>query len=122
MNSASAWGRTVSATFITQREAGFQRSISVTGMSLWTVELPRHSALVVRAYKPVVARSKRELAAAGTVLVHLGSSVIAFIGLFGGLFALKTFPIGGVLLTLGAMALLLYSVAVLCGAYPSARQ
>ena len=55
------------------------------------------------------------------VIVHFGSSVIAFIGLLAGLFALGTYPIGGVLLTLGAMALLLYSVAVLCGAHSPSR-
>ena len=61
------------------------------------------------------------MAATAMVIVHLGSSVIAFIGLLGGLFALGTYPIEGVLLTLGAMALLLYSVAVLCGANSPSR-
>lgn len=56
------------------------------------------------------------MAATAMVMVHFGTSLIAFFGLLGGLLALGTRPIGGVLLTLGAMALLLYSVAVLCGA------
>jgi hypothetical protein len=55
-------------------------------------------------------------------MVHLGSSVLAFIGILGGLLALGTCPIVGVLLTLGAMALLLYSIAVLCGAHSPTRQ
>jgi ABC-type polysaccharide/polyol phosphate export permease len=90
-------------------------------MSQWAVELPGHSAHLVHANKALIARSKRELAATAMVILHLGSSVIAFIGLLGGLFALGTYPIGGVLLTLGAMALLLYSVAVLCGANSPSR-
>jgi len=98
------------------------RSILVARMSQRTVELPRHSAHVVHANKTPIARSKRELAATVTVLVHLGSSVVAFVGLLGGLFALGTYPICGVLLTLGAMALLLYSVASLCGAHSPTSQ
>jgi ABC-type polysaccharide/polyol phosphate export permease len=90
-------------------------------MSQWAVALPRHGAHVVHANKTLIARSRRELAATAMVIVHLGSSVIAFIGLLGGLFALGTYPIEGVLLTLGAMALLLYSVAVLCGANSLSR-
>ena len=77
---------------------------------------------MVHANKTLIARSKRELAATAMVLVHLGSLVVAFIGLLGGLSALGTYPIGGVLLTLGAMALLLYSVAALCGSGLATRQ
>ncbi|MGC2450982.1 MAG: hypothetical protein WA477_25275 [Candidatus Sulfotelmatobacter sp.] len=62
------------------------------------------------------------MAATAVIMVYLGSSVIAFIGLLGGLFALGTYPIGGVLLTLGAMALLLYSLGVLCGAHSPSKQ
>jgi hypothetical protein len=41
----------------------------------------------------------------------------AFAALVCGLFALAAYPLGGVLLTLGGMALLLYGTAGLCGAY-----
>ena len=77
---------------------------------------------MVHANRTLIARSRGELAATATVIVYLGSSVIGFIGLLGGLFALGTYPISGVLLTLGAMALLLYSLAVLCGALSPSRQ
>jgi hypothetical protein len=76
---------------------------------------------VVHANKTLIARSKTELATTAMTIVHLGSLVIAFIGLLGGLSALGTYPIGGVLLTLGAMALLFYSVAILCGAHSPSR-
>jgi len=91
-------------------------------MNQWVVELPRHSAHLLHANEARIARNERELAATAIVIVHLGSSVIAFIGLLGGLFALGTYPIGGVLLTLGAMALLLYSLGVLCGTHSPSRQ
>ena len=91
-------------------------------MSQWPIELPRHSAHVVHANKTLIARSRTELANTAMTIVHLGSLVIAFIGLLGGLSALGTYPIGGVLLTLGAMALLLYSLGVLCGAQSPSRQ
>jgi len=80
------------------------------------------SAHLVHANEALIAGSKRELAATAMVTVHLGSAVVACIGLLGGLFALGTYPIAGVLLTLGAMALLLYSLGVLCGVHSPSRQ
>lgn len=85
-------------------------------MSQWAVELPGHSAHLVHAYKTLIVRSRRELAATAMVIVHLSSSVIAFIGLLGGLFALGTYPIEGVLLTLGAMERLQPSLPIDQGA------
>jgi len=55
------------------------------------------------------------LAAFGLTVIYVGSSVIAFAALVTGLFALAVYPIVGVLLTLGGMALLLYGTAGLCG-------
>jgi len=56
-----------------------------------------------------------ELAATGLAIVYVGSSLCAFAALVGGLFALEIYPIPGVLLTIGGMALLLYGVGGLCG-------
>jgi len=42
--------------------------------------------------------------------------VCAFLGLLAGLLTLETYPVIGVLLMLGGMALLLYAAAGLCGA------
>lgn len=122
MNSSWAWRRPVEARFMGVREVGFCRSNLIVRISQWAVDVPRHSAHLVHANETLVARSKRELAATAMVMVHFGSSVIAFIGLLVGLLALETRPIAGVLLALGAMALLLYSVAVLCGAHSPTRQ
>lgn len=104
------------------REVGLGRSALVVRISQWAVETSWHSAFQARANKTLFARSKRELAATATILMHLGSAFIAFVGLLGGLLALATYPIIGVLLTLAAMALLLYCVAGLCGAHSSTRQ
>lgn len=60
--------------------------------------------------------AQEELAALGLTVVYVGSSLIAFAALVTGLFALAVYPIVGVLLTLGGMALLLYGTAGLCGA------
>jgi hypothetical protein len=66
---------------------------------------------------PGPARGTQEkLAAFGLTVVHVSSTLIAFAALVGGLFALAAYPIVGVLLTLGGMALLLYGTAGLCGA------
>ena len=43
--------------------------------------------------------------------VHVGASFCAFAALVAGLFALAAYPIMGVLLTIGGMALLLYGAA-----------
>lgn len=59
---------------------------------------------------------QEKLAAFGLTVVYVSSSLIAFAALVGGLFALAAYPIAGVLLTLGGMALLLYGTAGLCGA------
>ena len=56
------------------------------------------------------------MAATGVRMVHVGSSVCAFVALVGGLLALAVYPVAGVLLALGGMALLLYAAAGLCGA------
>lgn len=56
------------------------------------------------------------MAAFGLTVVYVSSSLIAFAALVGGLFALAVYPVVGVLLTLGGMALLLYGTAGLCGA------
>jgi len=56
------------------------------------------------------------VAATGVRVVHVGSSVCAFVALLGGLLALAAYPIAGVLLALGGMALLLYAAAGLFGA------
>lgn len=93
------------------------QSLSWSALASCAVELPRHSAHVVHANGTRIARSKSELAATAMIILHIGSSVLAFIGLLGGLLALGSYPVAGVLMTLAAMALLLYSIAVLCGAY-----
>jgi hypothetical protein len=49
-------------------------------------------------------------------------SLCAFGVLVGGLFALAVYPIAGVLLTIGGMALLLYGAAGLCGTHPRRKQ
>jgi len=61
-----------------------------------------------------------ELAATWLAL-YVGSSLCAFAALVCGLFALAAYPLGGVLLTIGGMALLLYGTAGLCGAYQRRR-
>jgi len=48
-------------------------------------------------------------------MVYIGSSFVALIALVGGLLALAIYPLTGVLITLGGMALLLYAAAGLCG-------
>ena len=60
--------------------------------------------------------TQEKLAAFGLTVVYVSSSLIAFAALVGGLFALAVYPVVGVLLTLGGMALLLYGTAGLCGA------
>lgn len=55
------------------------------------------------------------MAEAGVRVVHVASSVCAFGVLLGGLMALAVYPVVGVLVTLGGMALLLYAAAGLCG-------
>jgi len=55
------------------------------------------------------------LVATGLVMVYIGSSFVALIALVGGLLALAIYPLTGVLITLGGMALLLYAAAGLCG-------
>jgi hypothetical protein len=47
---------------------------------------------------------------------YLAASLSAFVALLFGLFTLSSYPIVGVLVTIGGMALLLYAVAGLCGA------
>jgi hypothetical protein len=47
---------------------------------------------------------------------YLVASLSAFLALLFGLFELAAYPIVGVLLTIGGMALLLYAIAGLCGA------
>jgi len=56
------------------------------------------------------------MAATWKLGVHLGASLSAFAALLGGLPMLSAYPIVGVLLMIGGMALLLYAVANLCGA------
>ena len=68
------------------------------------------------------ARSRTELAAIGPGIVYVGSSLCAFAVLIGGLFALAVYPLIGVLLTIGGMALLLYGAAGLCGAHQRRKQ
>lgn len=60
--------------------------------------------------------TQEKLAVFGVTVVYVSLSVIAFAALVAGLFALAVYPIVGVLLTLGGMALLLYGTAGLCGA------
>jgi hypothetical protein len=60
--------------------------------------------------------AREKLAALGLTMIYVGSSLVAFAALVTGLFALAVYPIVGVLLTLGGMALLLYGTAGLCGA------
>lgn len=62
------------------------------------------------------------MAAAGRVLVYVGSSLGAFAILVGGLLVLAVYPLIGTLLTLGGMALLLYGTAGLCGAQIRGKQ
>lgn len=47
---------------------------------------------------------------------YLVASLSGFLALLFGLFTLSSYPIAGVLFTIGGMALLLYAVAGLCGA------
>ena len=54
--------------------------------------------------------------------VYVGASLCAFAALVCGLFALAAYPLVGVLLTIGGMALLLYGTAGLCGAYQRRKQ
>jgi hypothetical protein len=68
------------------------------------------------------ARCRKELAAIWQGMVYAGWSLCAFGVLVGGLFALTVYPIVGVLLTIGGMALLLYGAAGLSGAHPRRRQ
>jgi len=49
------------------------------------------------------------------LVISLVASWSGFVSLLVGLLALAVYPIVGVLITIGAMALLLYSVAGLCG-------
>jgi hypothetical protein len=49
--------------------------------------------------------------------LHLLAALTAYGGLLAGLLLLAAYPIVGVLLVLGSMALLLRSVARLCGAH-----
>jgi len=67
-------------------------------------------------------RSRTELAATGLGIAYVGSSLCAFAALVGGLFALANHPLMGTMLTIGGMALLLYSVAALCGAHQGEQQ
>ena len=55
--------------------------------------------------------------AATWLALYVGSSLCAFAALVAGLFVLAVYPLVGVLLTIGGMALLLYGTAGLCGAY-----
>jgi len=74
------------------------------------------SGTAARTDKPAPdARNRTELVATGLVMVYVGSSLVAFIALVGGLLALAVYPLIGVLITLAGMALLLYGVAGLCG-------
>jgi hypothetical protein len=56
------------------------------------------------------------MAAVWKVGIYLVASLSAFVVLLVGLLALAVYPIVGVLLMIGGMALLLYGVARLCGA------
>jgi hypothetical protein len=60
--------------------------------------------------------------AATRLALYVGSSLCAFAALVAGLFALAAYPLGGVLLTIGGMALLLYGTAGLCGADQRRKQ
>ncbi len=62
------------------------------------------------------------LAAIGRGISYVASSLCAFATLVSGLFALTAYPIMGVLLTIGGMALLLYGASGLCGAHPPWKQ
>ena len=86
------------------------------------VDLQWHSANRVHANEAPIAGSESELPAAGLVMIYVGSSLLAFAVLVGGLIALAVYPLIGVLLTLGGMALLLYGVAGLCRAQPQSKQ
>lgn len=67
-------------------------------------------------------RSMTGLAATRRGIVYGGYSLFAVAALVGGLETLAVDPIAGVLLTLVGMALSLYGVAGLCGAYLSRRK
>jgi hypothetical protein len=68
------------------------------------------------------ARCRAELAAIWQGMFYAAWSLCAFGVLVGGLFALAVYPIAGVLLTIGGMALLLYGAAGLCGTHPRRKQ
>jgi hypothetical protein len=55
-------------------------------------------------------------------MIYVGSSLLAFATVVGGLIALTVYPLIGVLLTLGGMALLLHGVAGLCRAQAQRKQ
>jgi len=55
-------------------------------------------------------------------MIYIGSSLLAVATVVGGLIALTVYPLIGVLLTLGGMALLLYGVAGLCRAQAQKKQ
>ena len=84
--------------------------------------MPWHTAYWVHANEALIAGSETELAAAGLVMIYVGSSLLAFATVVGGLIALTVYPLIGVLLTLGGMALLLYGVAGLCRAQAQRKQ
>jgi len=62
------------------------------------------------------------LAATSLVITHLVWSLVAFAALLTGLLALSVYPLIGVLLTLGGMALLLHGASGLCGVQQRRRQ
>jgi hypothetical protein len=76
-----------------------------------------YSVLLAAHQRTSNARSRTELAAIGPGIVYVGSSLCAFAALMSGLFALAVYPLIGVLLTIGGMALLLYGAAGMCGAH-----
>jgi hypothetical protein len=68
------------------------------------------------------AEAQDGMVATWKVGTYLVSSLSALIALLVGLFALPVYPIVGVLLVIGGMALQLYAVAGLCGAAESQNE